>query len=82
MKQTYSIARLLTVEALAERLNVSPRTVRFWVYRRTIPFTRFQRRLYFDAGVVEGLLKANAVEPLTPHQVPLGQGGEDKGVDR
>lgn len=67
MKQSYCMGRLLTIEGLAERLNVSHRTVRSWIYKRVIPFTRLQRRVYFDVGVVEGLLNANAVEPFKPH---------------
>lgn len=82
MKQTYSISRLLTVETLAEKLNVSKRTVRSWIYQRMIPFTRLHRRIYFDVGVVERLLNQNAVEPFAPHRVPVGQGGGNEGIEQ
>jgi hypothetical protein len=82
MQRKYDLCRLLTIPALAAKLNVSVRTVRSWVYRRSVPFTRLQRRIYFDAGVLEGILSANAVEPFKPHQVPVGQGGEREEVTR
>lgn len=56
--------RLLTVEQLAQKLNVSISTVRSWRYRRRISFTRIGRRLYVDAGVVETLLDANVIAAL------------------
>jgi len=82
MKSRYSLEKIVTAEALATRLGVSVKTVRDWVYKGKIPFTRFQRRLYFDAGVVEGMLNKNAnvafgADPPNPE--PIGQGGREKG---
>lgn len=81
-----ALSDLLTVKQLAQTLHVSVRTVRSWVYKRRIPFTRLERRVYFNAGVVEGLLKANAVDPVSsgkpPGSRPCGQGGaQPKGLN-
>jgi excisionase family DNA binding protein len=64
----YSLDSVLTLEEVAAKLKVSVRTVRSWVYKRAIPFTRFQRRVYVDAGVVEELLARNAT-PALPAKV-------------
>ena len=60
----YKLGELLTIPEVALRLKVRPRTVREWIAKRRIPFTKFQRRVYFDAGVVEEMLRGNAVLPL------------------
>ena len=79
MNRPYALQNLLTVPEVAAALKVKVRTVREWVYRRRIPFTRFQRRVYVDAGVVETLLAQNAVSALIasgkPSSKPNGQGG-------
>ncbi|MHC5057168.1 MAG: helix-turn-helix domain-containing protein [Planctomycetota bacterium] len=56
----YRLNRILTVSQFADAIHVPERTVRDWVYRRTIPFTRLRRRVYFSTDVVEGLLQANS----------------------
>jgi excisionase family DNA binding protein len=79
MKPTYALNKLLTLEELAALLKVKLRTVREWIYRREIPFTRLKRRIYVDPGVVENLLAQNAVPALaassSPSSKPYGQGG-------
>jgi excisionase family DNA binding protein len=78
----YSLQSLVTIDGLASSLGVSVKTVRDWVYKRKIPFTRFGRRIYFDAGVVEGILNKNAIGALgsdPPNPEPIGQGGREKG---
>lgn len=82
-KRSYRIDELLTVEELAGNMKVSIRTVRDWVQRRRIPFTRFQRRVYFNLGVVEELLKRNAVGalPVLPSHTLAEQGGAGNGGD-
>ena len=57
----YRLDGLLRVEDLAAKLQVSLKTVRSWVYLRKIPFTKIGRRVYFAAGVVEEMLRRNAV---------------------
>jgi excisionase family DNA binding protein len=84
MTTVYTLDGLLTVPEVAARLKVKVRTVRDWVYKRRIPFTRFQRRIYIAAGVVEELLTRNAVAALpgnsSPGLTPTGQGGAGKGI--
>jgi len=60
------LEQLRTVEEMAKTLHVSVKTVRNWAYKRRIPFTRMGRRIYFPLGVVEGILKNNAVSALNP----------------
>jgi excisionase family DNA binding protein len=63
----FKLDDLLRVEDLASKLKVSLKTVRSWVYLRKIPFTKIGRRVYFAAGVVEEMLRRNAV-PAIPSQ--------------
>lgn len=75
----FKLGELLTVGQLAQALHVSIKTVRDWVYKKRIPFTRVERRIYFAAGVVEDLLNKNAVGALrsgrSPGSRPRGRGG-------
>ncbi len=59
-KVKYKLNRILTISQSADALRTPELTVRDWVYRRTIPFTRLHRRIYFSTDVVEGLLQANS----------------------
>ena len=71
----YRLNRILTVSQFADTLHVPERTVRDWIYRRTIPFTRLRRRVYFSTDVVEGLLQANS------HPVGGRRGGSPESSD-
>jgi len=64
MSHTYKLDQLLTVQQFAAKMGVKVRTVREWIYRRVIPFTRFERRVYIDSGVVEERLKQNSTPAL------------------
>jgi excisionase family DNA binding protein len=64
----YKLEGLLTVEKFAERLSVKISTVRDWIARRKVPFTRFQRRVYFHTGVIEQMLQRAQVPALTASQ--------------
>jgi len=64
MNHTYKLDSLLTVEQFATKMGVKLRTVRSWIYRRVVPYTRFERRVYFSASVVEEMLKKNESLPL------------------
>jgi len=79
---SYKMDQLLTVAEFAARMGVKLRTVRSWIYKRVVPFTRFERRVYFSATVVEEMLDRNAIPALrssdSPDSTPTGQGGEDK----
>jgi len=82
MTISYKLDELLTVQEFAVRMGVKLRTVRSWIYKRVVPFTRFERRVYFSATVVEELLDRNAIPALrsgnSPDSKPAGQGGEEK----
>jgi excisionase family DNA binding protein len=84
MKQhlVYKLDELLTVNEFAKRMGVKIGTVRSWIYKRVVPFTRFQRRVYFSHAVVEELLGHNAIPALSsggsPDPMPMRQGGEEK----
>jgi excisionase family DNA binding protein len=71
MTLRFKLGELLTVDDLAEQLKVSLKTVRSWIYLRKIPFTKIGRRVYFSVGVVEEILRRNAVPALS------GQGRSD-----
>ncbi|MBE7465520.1 MAG: helix-turn-helix domain-containing protein [Planctomycetes bacterium] len=78
MTEELELADLRTVDELATTLRVSVKTVRNWIYTRRIPFTRLGRRIYIPLGVVEGMLRRNAVPALNPFQPSpsaLGAGG-------
>ena len=66
---------LLTIEELAVKLKIKPRTVRGWIEKRRIPFTKMGRRVYFSAGVVEGILQGNTVLSVSPRLTLREQGG-------
>ncbi|HYG74967.1 MAG TPA: helix-turn-helix domain-containing protein, partial [Planctomycetota bacterium] len=73
----YRLDDLLTIEEFATKMKVKVRTVRDWVARRKIPFTRLERRVYVSAGVVEEILKRNATPavPISPRSTLAEQGG-------
>jgi excisionase family DNA binding protein len=66
----FGLNDLLRVEDLAAKLKVSLKTVRSWVYLRKIPFTKIGRRVYFATGVVEEMLRRNAVPAIAAQQRP------------
>jgi len=67
---TYKLDSLLTVEQAAAKLSVKIRTVRDWVCKRKIPFTKFERRVYISADVIEERLQLAAVCALTGSPSP------------
>jgi excisionase family DNA binding protein len=73
----YSLNDLLTLQEMAAKLRVSLRTVRDWIYKRKIPFTRLGHRLYVSVGVVESLLNANAIGALENSSPVLSPSGKE-----
>lgn len=51
--------RFITVKGVAEMLCVSPRTVRDWVYKRTIPFIKINGALRFNEAELKRWLGDN-----------------------
>jgi len=67
---TYKLDSLLTVEQAAAKLSVKIRTVRDWVCKRKIPFTKFERRVYISADVIEERLQLASVSALSGSPSP------------
>ncbi len=61
----YKLDELLRVEDVAQRLGVSLKTVRSWIYLRKFPFTRIGRRVYFSIAIIEEILSRNSVKPIS-----------------
>jgi excisionase family DNA binding protein len=53
------IPQTLPIDAVAERLGVSPWTVRTWLRQGRVPFFKIGRRVLIKAEDVEALLDAN-----------------------
>lgn len=51
------LGNLLTVNQLAEHLQLSVGTIYYWVHRREIPVIRVGKHLRFDLGAVLGHFK-------------------------
>ena len=64
MDTRYRLDSLITVPELAGLLKIKEKTVRDWVYRRVVPFTKLRGRVYFDSVLVQAVLARNAREPL------------------
>jgi excisionase family DNA binding protein len=77
MSVRYKLSDLLTLQEMAGKLRISIRTVRDWIYKRKIPFTRLGHRLYVSAGVVEDLLNANAIGVLVNSRPVLSPSGKE-----
>jgi len=52
---------MLTVEQAAERLGLSPATIRTWVCLRKIEHTRIGRAVRISESVVDGMLERGTV---------------------
>jgi len=64
MSTRYRLGDLLTVDELAEKLHVAVKTIRDWVYRRKVPYTKLHGHLYFSGQWAEAALDNAAREPL------------------
>jgi excisionase family DNA binding protein len=72
----YKFDGVLGAEEVAAKLKITLKTVRSWVYLRKIPFTKLGRRVYFAVGVVEEMLRRNAVPAIpTQQRVSMGSDG-------
>jgi excisionase family DNA binding protein len=54
--------RLLSLDAMAERLHISPRTLRRHIPKLNIPFIKIGRQMLFDPGKVELYLQCTEPE--------------------
>ena len=60
------MSRLLTIEQIAPRFHVTPRTIQRWANERRVPHVRVGRRILFTEDQVEQIAEAYAVEPVEP----------------
>lgn len=56
--------RFLGIVELENYLGVSRNTIRYWVWKREIPFFRFGRRIKFDLRELEGWIKERKKEQI------------------
>jgi len=56
-----AMGKLLTVNDVAEWLQIKPRTIRDWVYHRKIPYVKVLGCLRFDPDAIRHWLKGGSV---------------------
>jgi excisionase family DNA binding protein len=66
MKATGSTCRraLLTIDDVAEIMNLQPKTIRDWVFRRAIPFVRIGHNVRFRPETIDSLIAGGEVRPV------------------
>ncbi len=57
-------ARLRSLTQAAERLGVSVRTVRGWIYRRTIPYVKVGRSVRIADETIDRIIERGTVPAL------------------
>jgi excisionase family DNA binding protein len=66
---TSEVPRFLTVPATAVYLSLSTRALYHRVERRTIPFLKHGRRLWFDRQALDRWMSAGAIDAFVPHVI-------------
>ena len=56
--------RMLKIEEAAQRMGLSPATMRAWVWRRKIEYTRLGRAVRISESVVDALLERGTVPAI------------------
>lgn len=56
---------LLKVSVAAERLGVTPATIRKWIFYRTIEFVRIGRAVRIPEHVIEEIITNGTVKPIS-----------------
>jgi excisionase family DNA binding protein len=56
--------QMLTVDQAADRLGLSPATIRAWVWRRKIQYTRIGRAVRISETVIDQLLERGTVPAM------------------
>lgn len=57
-------ARLLTVPQAAERLGLTVSGLRFWIYRRAIPYVRVGRAVRISEETIQRIIERGTVPAL------------------
>jgi excisionase family DNA binding protein len=73
-RATISRSRLLNIDAVAERLAVTPRHIRRLVAERRIPYLKVGRFIRFDPAEVESWLDGTRRPELQPVRRMAGRG--------
>lgn len=61
-----SSSKLLTVVEAAERLGLSPATLRSWVLRRTIGYVKIGRSVRLESSEIERIISEGAIPARAP----------------
>ena len=56
---------LLKVSVAAERLGVTPATIRKWIFYRNIEFVRIGRAVRISERVIEDIIAEGTVKPIS-----------------
>lgn len=67
--------RLLTVEQVAERLEVKVSTIYQWTYERYIPHVKLGRLVRFEAKAIEEWVRKSAQKGRTTRAIDLKELG-------
>jgi DNA binding domain, excisionase family len=60
------MANLLTIDQLAEKVNMKPRTVKGWVSKRVVPFIKMPGGdIRFDPEKIESWLTNRTIKPTS-----------------
>lgn len=60
---------MLSVEQVAKKLQVSTRTIYYWVEKRKIPYYKIGQGLRFDETEIEEWIKQKRVPPISPEDM-------------
>lgn len=53
---------LLNVREAAQKLSISPHTIRSWVFQRRLPYVRLGRRIGLRPEDIDSFIRKNLVE--------------------
>jgi len=59
-----SMKRLLTVDEVAERFGLKPKTVRMMVWRRSLPYVKLNRSVRFKEDEITRIIEQSSVPAL------------------
>ena len=65
--------RLLTVEAVAQRLSTSPRFIRRLIAERRIEFVKVGRHVRIGESALNDFTESGVVKPMTPRNYSRGE---------
>jgi excisionase family DNA binding protein len=54
--------RLLNVAQAAEKLSISPHTIRAWIFQKKLPYVRLGRRIGLRPEDIDSFIERNLIE--------------------